>query len=191
MISIIVISSLIILGTYNYYRFGNPFETGYTYDPGTYIAYTKAKSYGLISPVHIPGNLYVFLFMPPDAVHQDQDSYVLKFPYLRANEWGMGIFFTSPLFLYLILTDKKKKYVVPAFITIPALLIIPLTYYTTGLWQYGYRYALDIYPFLMIILITIFREKGLPKLAKFFILYSIIFNLLFMYSIWYKYSFPI
>lgn len=180
--------SLIFWGFYNYPRFGNFFDTGYGYIPETYPGLIAAKEYGVFSLKHIPGNLYMLLFKGPEPIRLENFSFVLKFPYLRASEWGMGIFFTSPVFVYLILAKLKERYVLSSLITAGALLIIPSTFYGMGIWQYGYRYALDIYPFLILILGSIFK-KEIPFLAKCLIVYGIIFNLLFMYSIWYKYPF--
>lgn len=180
--------SLFFLGFYNYARFGNVLDTGYGYIPETFPGLIAAKEYGVFSLKHIPGNLYMFLFKGPEPIHSDKFSFVLQFPYLRASEWGMGIFFTSPVLVYLILTKLKERYVLSSLITAGVLLIIPLTFYGMGIWQYGYRYALDIYPFLILILCSIFK-KEIPLFAKCLIVYGIVFNLLFMYSIWHVYPF--
>jgi len=87
-----------------------------------------------------------------------------------------------------LLAKLKDRYVFSSLITTFFLSIPVLTYYGIGVWQYGYRYALDFYPFLFLILLSVFKD-GLPLKAKVLIIYSILFNLLFMYSIWYKYPF--
>ena len=61
----------------------------------------KAREYGLFNLKHIPGNLYHFFLATPLPVFADSLSHVLKFPYLKADPWGMGIFITSPIFIYL------------------------------------------------------------------------------------------
>lgn len=180
--------SLALFGFYNYYRFGNFLDTGYGYIPETFPGLIAAKEYGLFSLKHLPGNLYILLFKSPEPIYLDNFSFVLKFPYLEASKWGMGIFFTSPVLVYLILAQLKERYVLSSLITTGILLIVPLTFYGMGIWQYGYRYALDIYPFLLLILGSIFK-KEMPFLAKCLIVCGIIFNLLFMYSIWGVYPF--
>lgn len=183
-----IILSVGLLGIYNQARFGNPFDTGYTYNPTWPAGKKELAQYGLFSLKHIPGNLYLLFLKGPEAVRVSTESYVLRFPFLRANEWGMGIFFTSPFFLYLFLSKLKKKYAFSALLT-SAIGILPALFYAgTGVWQFGYRYALDIYPFLFVLLALVFT-KGMPLLAKFLIVYSIFFNLFLMGSIWGVYPF--
>lgn len=183
-----IILGVAILFLYNAVRFQNPFETGYGLTVTNNQIYQQEKSHGVFNIINIPGNLYFLFFRGPDPVRADDITYILKFPYLRVNEWGLGIFFTSPLFLYLFFVKLKEKYIINSIITSFVILIPIITYYNPGLWQYGYRYALDFYPFLFIVLIDQFKE-GLPMRAKGFIVYSIVFNLFFMYSIWNIYPF--
>ena len=180
--------SIVLLAGYNAVRFGNPFETGYSYIPNRNPIYTAARAYGEFSLMYIPGNLYFLLFKGPDPVRADNLTYILKFPYLRVNEWGLGIFFTSPLFLYLFSVNVREKFVISSLITTLCMLFVVLTYYNSGLWQYGYRYALDFYPLLFIILVSVFKY-GLPLRAKGLICYSIVFNLCYMFSILNTYPF--
>lgn len=188
LVSLVAIIFFTLNGFYNYVRFQNPLETGYSFQTNTNPIYLEAKKEGVFSLKHIPGNLYFLLFKGPDPVREDNLTYILKPPYLRVNEWGLGILFTSPLFIYLILAKLKDRHVFPSLITTFFMSIPVLTYYGIGLWQYGYRYALDFYPFLFLILLSIFKD-GLPLKAKILIIYGIIFNFFFMFSIWNLYPF--
>lgn len=184
MIPIIVI--VIALGEYNFMRFGKIGETGYSYQINQNPIYTTARQSGLFSLSHIPGNLYFFLLRGPDAVRADEVSYVLKPPYLRVNEWGLGLFFTSPIFLYLLMVKRNQAHLVSSLITVFFMLMPVLMYFGVGVWQYGYRYALDFYPFLLLLLFPAFNGK-LPLLAKGMIIVSIFFTMFYMYSIWHIY----
>jgi hypothetical protein len=106
----------------------------------------------------------------------------MKFPYLKADGWGLAIWYTSPLFLYLI-KFKKSPYMVSAIAAIFVLAIPSLLYFGIGFSQFGYRYSLDFLPFLFLILLPTFKE-GLPPFAKILIGAGIIFNCIFMLSIW-------
>lgn len=182
------IISILLLGVYNQLRFGNPLDNGYTYNTTWPPGVKEAIRNGFFSFKHLPGNLYFLFFKSPEVIRISNISYVLRFPFLRANEWGLGIFFTSPFFLYLFFSDYKKKFVFSSLIASLVGLLPALLYAGVGVWQFGYRYALDIYPFLFILLASIF-SKGMPRLAKTFIFYSIIFNLFLMGSIWEVYPF--
>jgi len=107
---------------------------------------------------------------------------------MKIDYWGLGIFYTTPLFLYLLITDFRKKYAISALATSLIMLVPILMFYAYGAWQYGYRHIVDIYPFLLLLLILTFKDR-LPTRAKLLIIYGIIFNLFFMYSIWNTYPF--
>lgn len=183
-----ILISVIFLGFYNFLRFENFFETGYSYQATMVSELQDATTKGLFSFQHIPGNLYVFLFKSPESLRINDINYVLKFPYLKADYWGMSIFFTSPLFLYIFLSKLKQKYVLNSWLTVLLMLIPTLTYFGIGIWQFGFRYAVDFYPFLFLILTSVFKNE-LPLMAKVLIIYSICFNFFFMLSIWGIYPF--
>ncbi len=179
-----VILSLGFYGTYNYLRFGSFFDTGYTYNTTWPPGVKEAVEYGLFSVSHIPGNLYFLLFKSPEAVRISEVSYVLRPPFLKASEWGMGIFYTSPIFLYIFASDLKKKLTLSSLIGTISGLIPSLTYAGVGVWQFGYRYALDVYPFLLVLLCLVLVKKGVSSLTKIAIVYSIAFNLYLLGSMW-------
>lgn len=179
-----------ILGVYNAARFGSIVDTGYTYNTTRPPGVKEAAHYGLFSITHVPGNLYFLLFKGPEAVRVSEVSYVLRFPYLRASEWGMGLAFTSPFFLYLLLVRLKRRYILSSLLASATGILPSLLYSGIGIWQFGYRYALDIYPFLVILLASVFTS-GVPRLAKLLIVYAIAFNLFMMGSIWNIYPFGI
>lgn len=181
-----IILSILVIGLYNNRRFHSPFETGYRYNVTlrTYPLNTNLD-YGLFNIRHVPANLYTFLLKGPDSVKEEGKAFILKFPYLKVDGWGLTILFTSPLFIYLI-RAKKFDYTVPATATIIILLIPSLLYFGIGFSQFGYRYSLDFLPFLFLILISAF-SRGLPPFAKFLIFVGVIFNCLYMLSIWDSY----
>ncbi len=181
--------AIIILGVYNFARFGNPLNSGYSMNaefPPDLLA--LIAKHGLFSYEYIPGNLYYLFFKGPDPVFSTVSKYLFTYPFLKADNWGLGIFFTSPLFLYLFSKSLKNKNILICWITSLFLMIPVLTYFGIGSWQYGYRYALDIYPFLFLILCDVFRN-GLPVKAKSLIIYSILFNYYLMLSVWNVYPF--
>jgi hypothetical protein len=184
-----IITSLAALGFYNQLRFGNPLDTGYTYNTTWPPGVREAASYGLFSLKHLPGNLYFLLLKAPEAVRISKVSYLLRFRFLKANEWGMSLFFTSPFFLFIFLSNLRRKLVISLIIASLIGLLPSLLYAGIGVWQYGYRYALDIYPFLFILLLSVFSQKGVTRLAKTVILFSIIFNFWLLGSIWGIYLF--
>ncbi len=142
---------------YNYVRFQNPFEFGYAYQLLTYPALIAAREHGVLSVRHIPGNLYFFLLKGPEAVFRGDGSPVLVYPYLIANFWGMSLFLTSPIYVRCFMADYSRPPSAWALLTSLLMLCQMLLYYGVGLPQYGNRYALDFYPFLLVILLEEFR----------------------------------
>ncbi len=180
-----VVLALGVVGAYNERRFHSFLETGYKYNITKATDNLKLNyEYGEISPIHIPANLYSFLIMSPEPVLKEHSQELtLRFPYLRANAWGMAIWFTSPLFLYLVLHFKKGKYTVSSAATAFILSIPVFLWYSVGYAQFGYRYALDFLPFLLLILIPSLGSK-LSKTALVLIILGVLFNLIYSVSMW-------
>lgn len=181
-----VLFSMSMLAIYNFRRFHSVFETGYTKNVSILDKDYYNYKEGFFSPVHIPANLYSLLLMAPEPIKKEHVEFVLQFPYLKANGFGMAIWFTSPLFLFLF-RAKKKPYVPSAATAIVFLAIPSLLYWGIGAAQFGYRYSLDFLPLLFLILTTSFK-KELPLAAKIIITFGIIFNCFYMMSIWSSYD---
>ena len=177
-----------IFAGYNFIRFHSFLETGYNHLRPQPFPLSKNYEFGAVSPAHIPANLYSFLIMPPEPILHYSKGFVLKFPYLRANPWGMAIWFTSPLFLFLLFKFKKWKYTISALIAAVFLAIPIFTYFSVGFAQFGYRYALDFLPFLFLLLIPSLSPK-LSKAAIALIAAGVIFNGLYITSLWGVYPF--
>jgi hypothetical protein len=173
---------LFVFGFYNFLRFHSFFETGYSYHMAHPFPLSRNFEYGEISLIHLPANLYSFLIMPPEPILYYAKGFVLRFPYLVANPWGMAIWFTSPLFLMLF-RFKKNKYFLSTVIAIICLAIPVFTYFSVGFAQFGYRYALDFLPFLFLLLIPSLFPK-LSKTAIALITIGVIFNCIYITSLW-------
>jgi len=145
-----VCAALTGLLSYNLLRFGSMAEFGYATQ---LLANEPAvnRTYGIWSLQHVPANLYYFLFKGPEGVFVP-GSKVLEFPYVRPSIWGMSILFTSPILLAIVKAPWRDRTVRLAAATSALMLAIVLGYYGIGVRQYGYRYALDFYPFLFLIL---------------------------------------
>lgn len=181
-----VIFSITMLGIYNFRRFNSIFDTGYTQNVSVLDKDYYNYKLGFFSPVHIPANLYALFLMAPEPLKDNRVEFALKFPFLKANGYGMAIWFTSPLFLYL-LSIKRKPYTISAALGIASLAFPSLIYWGIGSAQFGYRYSLDFLPLLFLILTSAFK-KDLPPLAKVIISFGIIFNCFYMMSIFNDYD---
>lgn len=181
LIPFIIISSFSLF--YNFARFGSVWQTGYTLpsvidDPDEFGPFTKARQEGFFSLAHIPGNLYYAFLATPQPIFKEAGSPVLRPPYITTDGWGLSIFVTSPYLLYLLFKRRAWRKTWVHLVTIIAIAVPIFLFYGIGFWQFGYRYALDFFPFLfMLFALTVqSHEKRLPGSLQVIIIGSIIFN---------------
>jgi 4-amino-4-deoxy-L-arabinose transferase-like glycosyltransferase len=164
---------MMLLLVYNFLRFQNILEFGYTLQV-LHNEPAANRGYGLWGFIHFPANLYYLFFKGPDGVFLP-DTKVLTYPYLKADIWGMSIFFTSPIFLWALKARWKELAVRLSALTCCLMLFVLLGYYGIGVGQYGYRYALDFYPYLFLLIAYASRPQFSLSM-KIVTLASFIFN---------------
>ncbi len=157
---------------YNYARFGSPFETGYRYAHLATLTLAAALQQGMFSPVHLAKNLYALLLAAPLA-YPSFPAPVLQFPYVFPSPWGMSIFLTTPAFIYIFAANWRERIVRAAWLAVGLVLLPLVLYYGVGWYQFGYRYALDLYPFLFVL--TALGIKTMTR-ARWLIVASIAIN---------------
>jgi uncharacterized membrane protein len=148
-----------ILAAYNFARFQNPFESGYGLQlNGFGIPYSTWNVPGNIAgPVlslsYVPKHLWIFLAGLP--------SY---------RSIGTSVLLISPFLVYLLKVttwDLTNKLIV---INSLLVLLVDLSFRSTGFEQMGYRFSLDFFPFIFWLMIRsrlqlTARFKGLIFLA--------------------------
>ena len=149
--------------TYNFARYGTIFDIGYT----IIIKGDPNYPYGLFSLNYIPKHVYAILFQGPVLLN--------SFPYFKPDWMGLGLFFTTPAFLYIFKGpwNNISKYAGVASACILALLMM---HGTVGFTQFGYRFSLDFTPFLMLLTAKGMRES-LGWAEKALIILSVLVNL--------------
>ena len=153
-----IILSIVIIGWYNYARFGNVFETGYSLQPLVW-GWSK-EDFQLWSIKNFPTHLYTLFLKMPDAIYvPESKTNIMRFPYIRVDGSGLSIFFTSTIFVWILFSRWKIPIVKFAAITCLVAIFAISGSFTTGGWHYGYRYAIDFYPMLFIILLHSFKKN--------------------------------
>jgi hypothetical protein len=147
---------LFLLAAYNVARFGSVTDTGFEHALLYSPMLDAARARGLFSLAHVPKNLFMLLLQGPIPVGGDSAP-LLVFPYFRPSPWGMGIFFTSPALIYIFLASFRERLVQACWMAVVLTLCPILMYYGIGVVQFGYRYALDFMPFVVIL-----AARGLP-----------------------------
>lgn len=148
---------------FNYGQYGT-FMSGYYH--GEYLTgpwYSK----GLFDISYIPRHLNAILFAVP--------IFTDKFPFFKPSFMGLGLFFTTPALLY-IFRARLKGLSLAAIAAILTTAIPIVTCGATGFAQFGYRYSLDVLPFLAILVASGMRYR-LNRLKIAVILLSCAVNL--------------
>jgi hypothetical protein len=125
---------------YNFVRFGSLFDVGYWMIPG--ILNERWFSHGLFSILYIPDNLMPFLTGLP--------TFTSVAPYILIPMTGLAIWFTTPAFVFAFNSKIRDPVTWWSWL---AIISIGLVIFTKGLsgWGFGYRYAMDFYPFLFVL----------------------------------------
>lgn len=158
---------------YNFIRFGNIFETGYSIfvrsDPSSVIPY------GLFSLKYFPFNFKTYFLTGPEIIS--------KFPYLKPSWMGMSIFLVTPALLYILKAMKKEPLIIGAWLTVILMAIPSLTYFLPGWTEFGWKHSVMFTPLLMLLIARGMNGK-LNFLGKILIILSIIVN--FWGVLWWK-----
>jgi hypothetical protein len=135
-----LVASIAGLVGYNYARFSDPLEFGYS-KQNVSVAVQGDLARGQFSLYHVPRNLHVILMGTP-RWYEPKSHPNLRLPIPDAH--GMSIFLTTPALLYLARAWRRREPLArSAWIAIGLLLVPLLMYYNTGWRQFGYRFSLD------------------------------------------------
>jgi hypothetical protein len=177
-----VVSGLILLYL-NYIRFGNIFDTGYTYaDVGQGFLLAARDEYGYFNLASIPRNFYYYFIAFLDPIVDPLTQHFIA-PFFKLNPAGLGFFFISPIFAVSFINFKLKRETIFFWIVSLGVLFILLTHYTTGYVTYGPRYMMDFLPLWYMILLKSFMQQKLRPVHYFIIIASALLNVIFIADI--------
>jgi hypothetical protein len=138
---------------YNYVRFHSFSDFGYARIPG--VLEEPWYNHGIFSPYYIPrqaGEMLLKLW-----------EWKSTFPYLVPNGFSGSILLSSP-FLFLLLRfgsrDKLLKYA--AWVSVAILTSLLWMHGNSGGWQFGYRYAMVLLPWIFVILLESSPKRITP-----------------------------
>jgi len=157
---------------YNAVRFGNPLESGYGL--AALPDFLEARrQVGVFSPAHLSMNLEYFLW------HLGQSIPI--FPWFKPDGLGLSVLLTSPGLLFAVRADWRRRETIALGLTALLVLIPSLLYYGGGWWQFGYRYALDCFPFVVALCAMAAARHGIGRGWKLLILFGVAVNLYGVY----------
>jgi len=141
---------------YNFARFHSIFDFGYIHIPE--VAQEPWYQHGLFSIHAIPWNIYTMLFQGYESL--------AYFPYIRPNGFGCSIFLASPFLC--LLFRQGGRYKVVAWVAISVLTLVLWLHGNPGSWQFSYRYAMTLLPWMFLLLTGNGPAKiSLPEISLF------------------------
>lgn len=165
---------LSLIGAYNYCRFENPLESGYSYQL-TFVNYQN-KDLKTLSLANIPNNVYYYFFAPPrfkkampfiepiKNLVLDKDT-----PCLLEEIVGVCVVFPILIFgfilcCYLLIKQKINGVISVEFSSLLAVSIGQLVFYSLYFFIV-YRYFLDFLPYLMLLsfIVWFYYEVNVPS----------------------------
>ena len=130
----------LLTAAYNFARFHSIFDFGYIHIPE--VAQEPWYQHGLFSIHAIPWNIYTMLFQGYESL--------AYFPYIRPNGFGCSIFLACPFLCLLFRQGGRYKGV--AWVAISVLTIVLWLHGNPGSWQFSYRYAMILLPWMFLLL---------------------------------------
>jgi len=156
---------------YNYVRFHSFTDFGYARIPG--VLKEPWYDHGIFSVYYISGQATEMLWKPWEALAQ--------FPYLAPDPFSSSILWSSPfLFLLFRFGARDKVLVFCAWLAVFVLTILLWMHGNSGGWQFGYRYAMVLLPWIFVILL----ENSPKKITVFEAATCAVSFLINIYSIW-------
>lgn len=150
---------------FNAARFGSPLEFGHSYLDVRQQA--QIEQFGLFSYHYLARNLAVGFTLLPDVFG--------RYPFVQIGGHGLALWFTTPVFVYLLWPRAKPAIHRTLWITVACVAVPSLFYQNSGWFQFGYRFSLDYTVFLVMLLAVGMRP--LTRLAKSLIVVGILINL--------------
>ena len=130
----------LVTAAYNFARFHSIFDFGYIHIPE--VAQEPWYQHGLFSIHAIPWNIFTMLFQGYESL--------AYFPYILPNGFGCSIFLASPFLC--LLFRQGGRYKVVAWLAISVLTLVLWLHGNPGSWQFSYRYAMILLPWMFLLL---------------------------------------
>jgi hypothetical protein len=146
----------LLTAAYNFARFHSILDFGYMHIPE--VRDEPWYQHGLFSIQAIPWNIYTMLFQGFESIDY--------FPYIQPNGFGCSIFLASPFLFFLF--RQGGRYRVVAWVAIALLTLVLWLHGNPGSWQFSYRYAMILLPWMFLLLMGNGSAKiSMPEISLF------------------------
>lgn len=139
---------------YNFIRFGTILDQAYFILPRVLNELDRPWfSKGVANIAYIPNNLQAMFWSFPK---------ILKVPpYIQPSWASLSIWITTPAFIYSLFAPIKEKLTWFLWLAILLIFFVVASHGGTGWAQFGYRFAVDFYPFLTLLTLKAVAKTGL------------------------------
>jgi hypothetical protein len=169
---------------YNFLRFHTPFDLAY-FIPGIDTpSHEPWLNKGPFSLSYIRYHLSIIFARPPVFIKEP--------PFVLPSLAGMSIWITTPAFVYAFFADIRNKVALACWSGIIPIALCLFTKNGTGWTQFGYRYAMDFYPFLLLLTVKgvgneiRWHHKILICLGILVNLWGVLWINKFLWFVWWK-----
>lgn len=161
---------LVFNAVYNFVRYGVIWDQSYFLLPKV-LHEENAPWFakGVENPVYLLDNLKILFWSFPKILN--------TFPYVQPSWMGLAIWITTPAFLFSIFAPLKDNLVKFSWFSILLIFLIVGSHGGTGFAQFGYRFAVDFYPFLTLLTVKGVKQTGLKWFHWVFLILGMLVNL--------------
>lgn len=174
-----ILAALVCYFAYNYWRFGDPLETGYRYiifegqGGGDTTLGSRVGQYGLWNGAYVVYNLFYFFFQGFHAEFASPQNLVLK----GLDPGGSSFLGASPWLLLAFFAKRDLRTFVAAAMMVGFTAVL-LFYHSNGFSQYNVqRYALDWLPAALIVMAPALTAQRL-EWFRLLVAWGIVLNIL-------------
>ena len=132
---------------YNWARFGNPMDNGYS----KVISEYQKLEYGFFHTHYLMTNLKVYFWALPERLGH--------FPWFNPTMGGFSMFLSMPALIFAFFADWRNKVNILAALALLPILAFYLVYHWTGYAQFGCRYSVDFLPFALLLIASGVRNR--------------------------------
>jgi len=166
---------------YNWSRFGDMFDTGYSYIRFSGFQGERMARYGLFHPIYVPFNL-INLFLQGFHIQFSPPTYLWP-GRIWMDPFGTSLTFASPFVFLSLLAEWRAPLKQAAWLSIGSTLIFSLFFCNNGWVQWNaHRFTLDFLP-ILILLVASGAQRVREIWWKAAIVYSIGLNILAIFGI--------
>ena len=154
---------------YNYLRFGVIWDKAYFVLPKVLNEVNQPWfSKGVTNIAYIPDNIRAAFWTFPKIL--------TTFPYIEPSWYSLAIWITTPVFIFAFFAPFKEALVKFLWLAVFSIFFIVASHGGTGWAQFGYRFAVDFYPFLVLLVIKSVAKTGLKPIHWTLLFISVLVN---------------